>query len=136
MAEPPTDVLVAGYRSIGTATRDFDRLLTRVKAKKVVIEGVILVTHDKHGDVSVKQTGDHLGRTGVKWGAGVGLAVGLFAPPMLVSTAVTGAVAGGLVGKFVDQPRRDGDSRQDRREPAAGVGGDHRGVRRRPAPRG
>jgi len=100
--EIATDVLVAGYRGIGMATRDFDRLVARVKDGKVEIEGVILVTHDKHGNVSVRQTGDHLGRTGVKWGAGVGLAVGLFAPPMLVSTAVTGAVAGGLVGKFVD----------------------------------
>ena len=89
MAEALTDVLVAGYRSIGPATRDFDRLVARVEGKKVEIEGVILVTHDKHGNVSVKQTGDHLGRTGVKWGAGVGLAVGLFAPPMLVSTTVT-----------------------------------------------
>ena len=35
------------------------------------------------------------------WGGGVGLAVGLFAPPLLASVAV-GAVAGGLIGKFVD----------------------------------
>ena len=35
------------------------------------------------------------------WGGGVGLAVGLFAPPLLASVAV-GAVAGGVVGKFVD----------------------------------
>ena len=35
------------------------------------------------------------------WGGGVGLAVGLFAPPLLASVAV-GAVAGGVIGKFVD----------------------------------
>ena len=44
-------------------------------------------------------TGDHLGRKGLGWGGGVGLVVGLFAPPLLASAAVSGAV-GGLVGKF------------------------------------
>ena len=53
------------------------------------------------GNVSVRQTGDHLGRKGAGWGGGVGVAVGLFAPPLLASVAV-GAVAGGVVGKFVD----------------------------------
>ena len=48
-----------------------------------------------------RQTGDHLGRKGLGWGGGVGLAVGLFAPPLLASVAV-GAVAGGVIGKFVD----------------------------------
>ena len=49
----------------------------------------------------MQQTGDNLGRKGMGWGGGVGLAVGLFAPPLLASVAV-GAVAGGLIGKFVD----------------------------------
>ena len=49
----------------------------------------------------VRQTGDNLGRKGMGWGGGVGLAVGLFAPPLLASVAV-GAVAGGVIGKFVD----------------------------------
>ena len=42
-----------------------------------------------------------VGRKGLGWGGGVGLAVGLFAPPLLASAAV-GAVAGGVIGKFVD----------------------------------
>ena len=101
MADTPTDVLVAGYQAIDTATKDFEALVAVVKDKQVEIEGVILVTHDKDGNVSVRQTGDHLGRKGAGWGGGVGVAVGLFAPPLLASAAV-GAVAGGLVGKFVD----------------------------------
>ena len=47
----------------------------------------------------VEETGDHLGRKGVKVGGGVGLVVGLFAPPLLAATVV-GAAAGGLLGKF------------------------------------
>jgi uncharacterized membrane protein len=71
---------------------------------------VILVTHAADGRVSVRQTGDHLGRKGAGWGGGVGLAVGLFAPPLLASVAVgaVGAVAGGLVGKFVDHRLEQG----------------------------
>jgi arylsulfatase len=101
MAETPTDVLVAGYQAIDAATNDFDGLVALVKDKKVEIEGVILVTHAADGTVHVQQTGDHLGRKGMGWGGGVGVAVGLFAPPLLASVAV-GAAAGGVMGKFVD----------------------------------
>ena len=101
MAETPTDVLVAGYQDIDEATKDFDALVALVKEKQVSIEGVILVTHAEDGSVAVRQTGDNRGRKGAGWGGGVGVAVGLFAPPLLASAAV-GAVAGGVVGKFVD----------------------------------
>ena len=101
MAETPTDVLVAGYQDIDEATRDFESLVALVREKQVSIEGVILVTHAQDGSVAVRQTGDDLGRKGLGWGGGVGLAVGLFAPPLLASVAV-GAVAGGVIGKFVD----------------------------------
>ena len=58
-----------------------------------------LVVKDAEGEVHVQETGDHLGRKGVKAGAGVGLVIGLFAPPLLAATVVGGAV-GGLTGKF------------------------------------
>ena len=101
MAETPTDVLVAGYQEIDEATKDFESLVALVRDKRLSIEGVILVTHARDGSVAVRQTGDNLGRKGLGWGGGVGLAVGLFAPPLLASVAV-GAVAGGVIGKFVD----------------------------------
>ncbi len=101
MAETPTDVLVAGYQEIDEATKDFESLVALVRDKQVSIDGVILVTHAQDGSVAVRQTGDNLGRKGLGWGGGVGLAVGLFAPPLLASVAV-GAVAGGVIGKFVD----------------------------------
>ena len=101
MAETPTDVLVAGYQNIEEATRDFESLVAQVREKEISIEGVILVTHAQDGSVSVRQTGDDRGRKGLGWGGGVGVAVGLFAPPVLASAAV-GAVAGGVIAKFVD----------------------------------
>jgi arylsulfatase A-like enzyme/uncharacterized membrane protein len=93
------DVIMAAYPSIGPAERDFDTLVQLVKDKAVRSEGVILVEHDADRQVRVTQTGDHLGRRGLGWGAGVGLVVGLFAPPLLASVVVGGAV-GGLIGKF------------------------------------
>jgi uncharacterized membrane protein len=70
-----------------------------VEDKSISADGVVLVTKDAAGEVTVEETGDHLGRKGLKAGAGVGLVVGLFAPPLLAATAV-GAAVGGLAGKF------------------------------------
>ena len=70
-----------------------------VEDDQLKVEGVVLVTVDADGTVAVKETGDHLGRKGLEIGGGVGLAVGLFAPPLLAATVVGGAV-GGVVGKF------------------------------------
>ena len=108
MAETPTDVLVAGYQDIDEATKDFEALVALVKEKKVSIEGVILVTHAEDGSVAVQRTGDNLGRKGTGWGGGVGLAVGLFAPPLLASVAV-GAVAGRVDRQIRRQQGREGD---------------------------
>jgi hypothetical protein len=73
MPDTPTDVLVAAYQDIDTATRDFDALMETVRAKRVAIEGAILVSHDAAGNVTVVQHGDHLGRKGLGWGAGAAL---------------------------------------------------------------
>lgn len=128
MADTPTDVLVAGYQDIDQATADFDALLELVKDKQVEVDGVILVTHAEDGSVNVQQTGDNLGRKGLAWGGGVGLAVGLAAPPLLAATTA-GAAAGGVVGKFADHRVERGIHDKNRREPAAGLGRDHRGLR-------
>ena len=92
-------LVMAAYQAVEPAQKDFDELLQLVKDKKVRTEGVILVEHDADGQVKVAQTGDHLGRKGMGWGGGVGVLVGLAAPPLLASVAV-GAAAGGIVGKF------------------------------------
>ena len=65
----------------------------------VATEGIALVMKDASGEVKVVETGDHLGRKGAKVGGGVGLVLGLFAPPLLAATAV-GAALGGVTGKF------------------------------------
>ena len=107
MADQLTDVLVAGYPDVERATKEFDDLVAAVKAKTVRIEGAILVSHDKDGNVVVQQTGDHLGRKGLGYGGSVGFLVGLAAPPLLAATVV-GAAAGGIAGRFAKHKMETG----------------------------
>jgi len=92
-------VLIAAYLFEDLARKDFDAILKLAEGKAITIEGVVLVQKDADGEVHVTETGDHLGRRGAKVGGGVGLAVGLFAPPLLAATAV-GAAAGAVTGRF------------------------------------
>jgi uncharacterized membrane protein len=93
------DVLIAVYLFPDLAQQDFDAYVQLVEDKAIVTDGIALVTKDAEGEVHVQETGDHLGKKGAKVGGGVGLVVGLFAPPLLAATAV-GAAAGAVVGKF------------------------------------
>jgi uncharacterized membrane protein len=94
------DVLIAVYMFEDLAKRDFDAVMKLAESKTITVEGVVVVQKDSDGEVHVTETGDHLGRRGVKVGGGVGLVVGLFAPPLLAATAV-GAAAGGAMSKLV-----------------------------------
>jgi uncharacterized membrane protein len=93
------DVVIAAYLIPDLAKKDFDALVKLVAGKQLTVEGVALVTNDADGNVTIDETGDHLGRKGLEIGGGVGLVVGLLAPPLLAS-AVVGGAAGALIGKF------------------------------------
>jgi arylsulfatase len=99
MSDDHKDVLIAAYLYEDLAKQDFDAVLKLAEDKAITVEGVALVQKNEAGEVNVKETGDHLGRKGAKLGGGVGLVVGLFAPPLLAATAV-GAAAGAVLGKF------------------------------------
>ena len=99
MSDTEFDVVIAAYLIPDLAQKDFDGLVKLVKDKQLTVEGVALVTNDADGNVTINETGDHLGRKGLEIGGGVGLVVGLLAPPLLAS-AVVGGAAGGLIGKF------------------------------------
>ena len=99
MSDKHKDVLIAAYLFEDLAKQDFDAVLKLAEQKTITVEGVVLVQKDADGEVHVAETGDHLGRKGAGIGGGVGLVVGLFAPPLLAATAV-GAAAGAVMGKF------------------------------------
>ena len=93
------DVLIAVYLIPDLAKQDFDSFVKLAEDGTVSTEGIAVVSKDAGGEIEVLETGDHLGRKGAKVGGGVGLVLGLFAPPLLAATAV-GAAVGGLAGKF------------------------------------
>jgi len=99
MSDDPKDVLIAAYLFEDLAKKDFDAMVKLAEDKTIMVEGIVLVQKNSDGDVQVTETGDHLGRKGLKLGGGVGLAVGLLAPPLLASAAV-GAAGGAVAGKF------------------------------------
>jgi uncharacterized membrane protein len=107
MSDTEFDVVIAAYLIPDLAKDDFDGLVKLVEDKQLEVEGVALVTVGDDGDVTVEETGDHLGRKGLEIGGGVGLVVGLLAPPLLASVVVAGA-AGGLVGKFAEHKVKSG----------------------------
>jgi uncharacterized membrane protein len=93
------DVLIAVYLVPDLARQDFDAYVQLIEDKTIETEGVVLVHKDANGEVHVQETGDHTGRKGAKIGGGLGLVVGLFAPPLLAATAL-GAAVGGVAGKL------------------------------------
>jgi arylsulfatase len=99
MSDDQKDVLIAAYLFEDLARRDFDAVVQLAADKAITVEGVVLVEKSADGEVRVTETGDHLGRKGLALGGGVGLAVGLLAPPLVAATAI-GAAAGAVMGTF------------------------------------
>ena len=82
-----------------------------VKDKKITVEGVVLASKDHAGEMHIEEAGDHLVRKGAAIVGGVGLVVGLFAPPLLAATAV-GVGAGALLAKFAKHRVESGIEKQ------------------------
>ena len=93
------DVLIAAYLFVDPARKDYDAFMHLVEEKNIRVEGVVLASKDHAGKMTVVEAGDHLVRKGAEVVGGVGLVVGLFAPPLLAATVV-GAGAGALLAKF------------------------------------
>ena len=93
MSPETTEVMIAGYISKEGALLDYEA----VANAGVKIDGAVCVSRDLEGNTTVEQT-DHLARKGAKTIGGVGLVVGLFAPPLLATTVV-GAGLGGVLGR-------------------------------------
>ena len=73
-------VLVAGYRDLEIARRDFAKLTEEVEHERFLVKGAALLTKDADGKPTVVEIGNHLGLKGAGYGAGIGILVGIFAP--------------------------------------------------------
>ena len=101
-----TDVLIAGYLTKDGAILDYEALVD----SGAKIDGAVCITRDLEGNTTVEQT-DHLAKGGAKVLGGVGLVVGLAAPPLLAATAI-GAAAGAVVGRAASSKVKSGIERQ------------------------
>ena len=91
MSREPTDVMIGAYLDTDPAKLDYEA----VKQAGAKLEGVICVSRDHAGNLHVEES-DHLARKGAEALGGAGVIVGLFAPPLLIATAVGAAVGGAL----------------------------------------
>jgi uncharacterized membrane protein len=93
-------VLVVGsYDESAEASADYLALRSGQDTGGYEIVGAVVLVRDKDGKVQVKEHGDKSVGHGAAWGAGAGVVVGLFAPPLLAATAV-GAGIGAILGKI------------------------------------
>ena len=94
MPKQTVDVLMGGYLSKDAAREDFEA----VQACGAPLLGLVVVSKGLDGSMEIEQH-DHIVKEGAVALGGAGFIVGLFAPPLLVATAV-GAVVGAGVGKI------------------------------------
>jgi uncharacterized membrane protein len=105
MNQDNLSLYVASYDDVDAARDDF-RALKDARAAGLDIVGAVVMTHSADGDVDVQEAGDGDVGGGAGIGAVGGLVVGLFAPPLLLSTAIgagIGAAIGGLVKKHEEK---------------------------------
>ena len=98
MTDDNMTLYVASYSDATTAKDDFEALKA-ARGDDLAIIGAVVMSRDADGNVDVLEIGDEDTAVGAWIGGGIGLVVGLFAPPLLASTAI-GAGIGALLGHF------------------------------------
>ncbi len=98
MADDNLVLYVAAYDDADSAQQDFE-VLRAAEGPDLAIMGAVVMNRDADGKVDVLEVGDGEVAGGAVIGGGIGLVVGLFAPPLLISTAI-GAGIGALLGHF------------------------------------
>ena len=103
--DPNLMLYVASYADAGTANEDFASLKT-AQGDGLVVLAAVVMSRDADGKVDVLAKGDEITASGAVLGGGIGLVVGLFAPPLLAATAIgagIGAVLGHLTKKHEEK---------------------------------
>jgi arylsulfatase len=106
MPKQTIDVLMGGYLSKDAAHEDFEA----VQACSAPLLGLVVVSKALDGSMEIEQH-DHIVKEGAVAFGGAGFVVGLFAPPLLVATAV-GAVVGAGVGRIAQRKVESGIEKQ------------------------
>ena len=96
MGSDNLDLVVGTYGEAGAAAQDFATLKSGQTAGEYKIDEAVVLNRDASGKVEVSEHGDKSTGHGAAIGGGVGLAVGLFAPPLLAVTAVGAGIGAGI----------------------------------------
>ncbi len=94
----PNLALVAGtYPDVASASADYNVLKAAQKEEDFAVVGAVVVSRDTDGAVTVHEHGaaSPVGGSAVL-GGGAGLVIGLFAPPLLLATAVGAGIGAGI----------------------------------------
>jgi uncharacterized membrane protein len=105
MAGDNLALYVASYADATSANADFESLKA-AQGDDLSVEAAVVMSRDSDGDVDVLTKGSGLTGGGAVIGGGLGLVVGLFAPPLLAATAIgagIGAVLGHLTKKHEEK---------------------------------
>ena len=129
-SDKATDVLIGGYLSSQAAHEDYESVLHC----GAPLEGAAVVSKDLEGNLSIEQT-DHMVEEGAEGLGAIGLAVGLFAPPLLAATAV-GAADRRRRGQGAPQEDREQDREGRRRDDPPRRRRPHRRLQARPGAEG
>lgn len=87
---------VANYTNDTDAQADYQALHDAQKGGDVMVVAAVVVSRDDDGEVTVDEHGTGQVAAGAAGGGLIGLAVGLFAPPLLFATAVGAGIGAGI----------------------------------------
>ena len=93
-------LLVADFADGDAATAAYMTLLGAEVQGVLRIDGVLTAHANDKGEINIDKLTEHSTKTGVKWGAAAGLAVGILFPPAIIASMVGWGVAGGAMGKL------------------------------------
>ncbi|WP_158866786.1 DUF1269 domain-containing protein [Leifsonia sp. AG29] len=99
MADKNLFLVVGAYGDPATADEDYKTLKSGESAGDYEIVGAVVMNRDADGKVQVSEHDTGKVKRGAGMGAGAGVVVGLFAPPLLAATAI-GAGVGAVIGHF------------------------------------
>lgn len=97
MANENLILCVASYDDATAAEADFKALKEAQRAEDFAVVGAVVASRDAAGEVTVDEHGvaSPVGGAAVL-GAGAGIVVGLFAPPLLLATALGAGIGAGI----------------------------------------
>ena len=105
-------VLVADFADGQAAEAAYMALLEADVQGVLRIDGVLTAHANDKGEINIDKLTEHSTKTGVKWGAAAGLAVGILFPPAIIGSIVGWGVAGGALGKLRNLHHRHQVSKQ------------------------